>query len=1097
MKSAGSQKQWWKTILYPLLAAIIIFSTTMPGLAMAIGGGETQVNITTKVGLGPDPKIITEQKIKDASTGIEVELKLTDEKWASDVLSKKQLILDGMSADIETSVWNKYKKDIYIKEKDGDIEDSTRETLTLVLPNNPTTEYKISGNQKITINLSPSLIENWPGTVQSAEFIIHATPRISLGGSITNGTTLEDLQKGGKMIEISLLNATWDEAKISQITYFNEFLKSFTDGSGQWDVADKLKNTDPNKVVSYSDDMRTLKLKLPAYSDISHVGKAFFQLNKSSLNPDTTFYIIDKVNINGYVDMVGGEELTDHNIDGTDIKFGISNVGTPSLVVDPIDTTFREDQLKADQNTLKLTLNNAKWDIGTPQKKLVLIDSLSTKDQPEEWEKVKKALITTINESGNWGVSPVDNKSTLTITYPAIESSYSLTKDQVITLKVPHQILESDVNLADAKFTVAAQPKMLISGTATSMTPIDFSKGGKTIILTLVKAEWKGNIATNTTARESLLDAFTWPNAEVGNAVKARGSVKRTNDKTVVITLPSISEKVLNKIQFTPSTSQLEVVPSGAGALVVNPLDAILIESVNTDIPTVSGTIKDNTNEFDIVTGGKVVTLTLKNDAWAKNLNPAAITITGNGKTINLSGATVERKSDTVINLKLPAQTSFGLAEDTAFKIDIPASLLTASINSIPVPSAFTVAAVKADFSGTASKGIDAQEVQKGGKTIVITLKNAEFKPDAKPTFNQIFGTGNVWSSIGVIPDATISKNKMTIKLPALPNYSPTATNQYDVKVPNSIIKDAPGIGEKKAGELSLGAIVSATISGTLTEKNIQKGGSSIRLTLNSPKWDPAITTTKAKKSALLKGFSVTDQTKEWSLAVSSIVDKGTFSISGSTLTILIPATPNYAIVRDQKVNVTIPKSVLVDYKYDIPASMLTVKVPEMYDSTLTSFSNELSNLTNMINTHGLDAIRVKVPEKHIHSITMNTTEINKKKISTIEIETSNKVQSIQATLSPGNGELVKNADGSNVFTFVYDEVYENSTLEIVAKVYGETKPEKVYKKIAKGKKVETEIPKNPLDGSYSLYTILTDKSLLTNILKYYTLDDLKIGISN
>src|SRR5690606_1501951 len=148
--------------------------------------------------------------------------------------------------------------------------------------------------------------------------------------------------------------------------------------------------------------------------------------------------------------------------------------------------------------------------------------------------------------------SDTDNTSTLTIAVPKVENEYSLSKDQTITLKVPYQLLENDVQPNDAKFTILAQPKVLISGTATpSISQTDFANGEKTIILTLVNASWATDIAASTEKREKLLEAFNWDEMGITAEIKARADVKRSKDNIVVIKLPAIAKKISKKeIQF-------------------------------------------------------------------------------------------------------------------------------------------------------------------------------------------------------------------------------------------------------------------------------------------------------------------------------------------------------------------------------------------------------------------------------------------------------------------------------------------------------------------------------------------------------------------
>ena len=60
--------------------------------------------------------------------------------------------------------------------------------------------------------------------------------------------------------------------------------------------------------------------------------------------------------------------------------------------------------------------------------------------------------------------------------------------------------------------------------------------------------------------------------------------------------------------------------------------------------------------------------------------------------------------------------------------------------------------------------------------------------------------------------------------------------------------------------------------------------------------------------------------------------------------------------------------------------------------------------------------------------------------------------------------------------------------------VFDGLKSEDIYKKVGKGNKTYSEVTKNPITGSYSLYTLLTDSSLFKDIFKYYAPSDLEIG---
>ena len=201
--------------------------------------------------------------------------------------------------------------------------------------------------------------------------------------------------------------------------------------------------------------------------------------------------------------------------------------------------------------------------------------------------------------------------------------------------------------------------------------------------------------------------------------------------------------------------------------------------------------------------------------------------------------------------------------------------------------------------------------------------------------------------------------------------------------------------------------VATAALSGgTFTDAQIIQGNGQITLTLSGAQWDTGLSTIKSKKSSLLKGFKVVDQAKEWSALSSAIELSGEFnvvnSVNGGTLTITLPKVSNYSIIRDQTVSLTIPKSVLVNYKSDIPVQQnLTIIVPtgKVGKKSL----GELSALEIA------DAIKknskVFVPSKKVVSILVNTVEFSgsakgKNSITTIEVTTTDDVKEVQLTVA-------------------------------------------------------------------------------------------------
>lgn len=745
-------------------------------------------------------------------------------------------------------------------------------------------------------------------------------------------------------------------------------------------------------------------------------------------------------------------------------------------------TELTEKAIKEGDTTFTLTLKDKEWNVSSPEHKKNLIAALVAQDQAEQWEVIKKNI--TIKEV-------TDN--VITITIPKNEM-YTLTKDQKINLTVPQQLLETAENLKTT-ITIKAQPKILVSGTAVNMSPMDFAKGGKTIVLTAVNAEWDTEVATKAIKREQLIDAFNWGDA--ASQIKAADSVRRTNNTTVTITLPPVqAEKSAGdevKLNVETIVSLLTTEPDGDLQKPTN-LPVIKFSTVEITKPTISGTITASANEFDATANEKTLILTLPNGVWNDTITAASITVAG------LDITSAERTSDTVATFKVKNDAS-KYNEDKTFDVTVKKDAIKFAENDIPLENAFTIKAVKADLAGTAKAGLDAQDIIKGGKTVSFSLKNAEFVTNTSISFNDLFESVNPWSSItDTAKYITINKTQINVKLPPVPENGfdvSKYTNGIPVKLPYSLIKDGPA-GEFDFEKLTVGATATVAVSPTsFTEADIRQGNKTITLTLTGTKWDPAIETVKSKKNALMKGFTTADQAKEWTAAVNAIANTGDFALSNDdmTLTISLKGTPNYSIIRNQEISVKVPKSVLAGYKYDIVFSpQLSITAPTVSNGV--SFAESLEDLPGMIDSGDINDFRVNVPVKKIQNVTTTVVKAGEKTITTIEVETSSDVTGILVKRTPDDAGEEFNRPGGGQFVMVFDNIAVNDQIELTA-LDGSTEVEKVHQKIASGKKVNSKVPKTPLDGSYSLYTILTDKSLLTNILKYYSLDDLTIGKIN
>lgn len=1070
-------KKCLRISLLILIAFMLVFSTSLPSVAMAA---------VETIAVDLTPGLITEEGTQ--SNGIQLELKLSDSdrEWATDIISKKDLLIDSMTATINPIAWDTYKSSV--KSASTVAIDSSNKILNLVLPNS--SAYEISKDETINMNLSPTLIENWSGEVTELSFTIYAEPQISIGGSVVPSVTAKELKLGKATIELSLVNATWVKEQFNTITNLQEFPGQFDEPS----IANSVNFSNPNDVIEFLDDQKTLLIKLLAMESQKNVVNFSF-------NPTlSTKYAKIKT--------VGGVSVGTNITHVAPMKFDIDQVQTEASLTFKPSAQIKEADIELG-TSFTLSLAGAKWDTTlTDAKKEALIEVFIAKNQPEQWEKVKNKLTNTDIER----VSETEIK----INIPKVEG-YELIADQKITIAVPTQLLQNAVELAPVDFIIKATPKALIKGSVTEgVSQADIIKGGETIIVELVNSKWDEYIARNTQKREVLLSGFKWGDAtqpaDIADIIKAKANVVRTNDEVVTITLPPIPGFKIDE-NFN-SQVVLYTHPSDPTITVQSVYNSFTITAVTNQSATISGSILTNTNEFDIVSGGKVIMITLKNDIWAKDvsslinkfiLNDAkgSTSVSKGGTTPNIIG-TVKRTSDTVVTIELDKNNNFSLNADATAKLNIPAELLSVSSKGIEVTSAFKIAAVTAELPNKADLTIDKADIQKGSKTITLTLKNAVFA--AHLTANTVIKglkSANTPGWVSILDELDndknkkniiISKDKLTIKLPPVPTYNSNVGETINLQVPYEWIKESPQIptGQKLevSGNVLLGAVATTTLfTPSINESDIKKIGGKfkIEIMLNGTKWDPTITSNKSKQSTLAKGFTTKDQTKEWALITKAMASlTTTYSLNGDKLTIEFATVPDYSIIRDQEVDIKISKFVLLDYKTDIEVNgklMITVL-------TATASDKSLSDLTA---AELLDAMMKNVETILVNTVELPSAEKIKPSITTIEVTTNDDVKTVDISIAGQTQENV--TQQGNKFTVIYKNLPKNSEMKVSVFGADHTKPLQadIYKKIGKGRKLYEEIPKKDYTGSYLIYDLLTDKTLLKDILKYYSIDELKV----
>jgi len=789
-----------------------------------------------------------------------------------------------------------------------------------------------------------------------------------------------------------------------------------------------------------------------------------------------------------------------------------------------------EGDIRNGGKKIAITLTGNTWasdiddDTQTGQaKRDALFSAIKAGSEQAQWAKVISAL----KSAGAGAVSLDTANATLTITLPAV-GGYDITANQTITINIPSNLLDTADQAAPLSFAITADISASISGTVIGATESDIASGGKTIVLTLTNAKWASDIAANRIKREALIDKFTcndniWDSVKA--AAKATGTVTRNTDNKVTIKLAAvpgfnISSDISISFAGIANTENMVTDNNDTAADVPAISNAFSIKAVTNQTAAISGSILPKTSELDVAQGGKVITVTLSGDTWAQGIDSSLSSTLLSAFTASpsspawssvISSATVTLANPSTVNIMLPAVPNFNIDSDMTVTLTIPPSLLTTSNTPVTASPSFTISAVTATLSGTAFTGaFDAAAVQKGGKTIIITLNNASWVSDAvsdSAKLNALLSafSGNAWTPIKNAllanpKNISLKGNQITIKLPPVPNYNSSGT--VTLTIPQSLI--ANGNSDITAApSLSIGAIATASISTSpsqLYESNIVSGDARITITLTSATWvsDAA---SPAKIAALLKGFAPDSQPEQWKKIQSAASSATALLGSNNTvLTIILPAVADYDIVKDQTVAVTVPKAMTSSGSADINAGSFTIKAKTV--SATMSLQDALSDGTLaswLENTPTLN-IYLIVPPKHVYSVDASRKALGTSTITDVTVTTDAAVASVIITAGSNERRLdapASTSAGKKIFNAGFTGVPDGSDLKVsVLNSEGNPIQAEMIIKLKSGKTTYSEMPKSDLSGSYSLHRLMSDDSLFKSILQYYKLSDIYVGIA-
>ena len=1051
----------------------------------------------------------------------------------------------GFGPTSDVTQWNNLLNNATSYELKTDVISNDTIEITIPIPTSPTTyDYDILSDQKVTFSPPASLLQNSSNKPDASFFTIPADPQATLSGSLTTGVTESDIVSGGKQLIITLVNCKWATDIATDATKRNTLFSALVPSSDptQWT---KVYNAliaapDPSKVTTVDSSYTVVTITLPSVSSYDIPGSQMVTLG--SLDSTTLLTALPTIPLPSPLINIINKSFT-INPDTNSI---ITLTTTPAQLT--------ESAIKAGTTTnLTMTLSDNAWasDITTSLlKQTALLNGFTASTEIVAWNNVKTKIL----ETGTFVLSDTTvstpSKDTLTITIPAI-SAYSISADQLVTVNVPSALLTNNYLVSPLPFIIYADNAVAISGTLTEgVSEQDIVNGGKNIVATLTNATWVATVTTDLDLRKKLMDDLLAPTSAwtAGDliTITAGATVTLNSPSTLTITLPAVPGfNIANSITISPKIV-------GSNNLTSPQFDStsppFIIAPVNGQSASLSGTVTTAT-ESDIVTGGKTLVITLKNDVWAedvasKDTKLAALSNeikAGSSSVWTLTASNVVRTKDTVLTITLPPVTTYASTKDQPISVSIPGTTLTyfASTGSLSAGS-FTVKAATVTLGGTAvAAPLTSTSVGAGGKTIVITLKNATWASDVITdltklgTLKSCFSSSptTIWNQIsGAIGQENITlsgKNVLTIKLPKITNLIWNSTPEEvalsvsganlstlineNLSTTNKNLTDSTN--KVKIGETAVGAVsatlfpltlVSNVVNGTVT------GPKTISITLTGGSWDPLLPTNSAKISSLVSGFKAEagSDSASWAMVQTalkspSFIANHPFALSpdNTVLTFTLPSVPGYDPVNPQKISLTIPKTLLVPATADVLATgSIVINLPSITSSN-TSLKSMLdaNSLADFISQHPLQKIYLVVPTKHITSVVSKQSIIGNTTVNSLDIYTDSSVGSVNVAIKNGPSLSSDPAipQGSGKFNVGFARVNPTtgSTLPFEATITtipstGSSTSESAETIIVGGSKTYSF---TNLGGKYSLYKLMNNSSLLANISKFYLLDKIMV----
>lgn len=315
---------------------------------------------------------------------------------------------------------------------------------------------------------------------------------------------------------------------------------------------------------------------------------------------------------------------------------------------------------------------------------------------------------------------------------------------------------------------------------------------------------------------------------------------------------------------------------------------------------------------------------------------------------------------------------------------------------------------------------------------------------------------------------------------------------------------------------------ITAAIATTSTVLNIENGNSVaspaiITITLTNGNWT---LTSSVQINSLISGLTETPNSTAWAL-VQTALKKGNsttgtgnnyFNQTGNILTITIPAVPNYSPLTDQSLSLTIPTTLLPSGQSAITSNSSNITLPDFSQGKKESLEKSISDnvFANAFVNNSLNQIYFIVPTIYLKSVSNTPALISGVFVNSMNIYTDSSVTAVKVngvagvtttggvtTTDTTDGKdyissiPLKDANGKTFFNVGFTSsrssfnanitlTYPSSTPTLVPIIFAGTKSN--YGSIT-----------TDLTGSYSLYFLINNPSILTSILKSYTTSDITL----